>query len=274
MGTKMRCVSVIFIVLLLTSCTSAEVKNISSGSETASAVSSSSDTNSGTPTVYENIIVSGSQNDEENSPEYIAMLKRQVDILIEADNQKNKTDRVLLTVNGDPIYYAQFAYLKAGQQMTKEAAQYYADNFKGTDEQKEEMLNQITIKTDDEIMDELITTRLEIQECDRRRISVSDKDALAAAKDSYNAIKEVSETDSTGRFLTAFAEAKGMTLKEYFESPDYVTTQKWVLRKAELFSQITKDVESEPTQKRQEYYKDYIESLRKKAKIVEVDPIV
>lgn len=182
-----------------------------------------------------------------------------------------KDDTVLLTVNGAEIYVSdvemELEFLKLSQSLTKAQI----DTMDVDDSVKEALINKHkeAQRTRDEIVDDLITNTLLLQEAERQGITVSVEDAREEAREQYTAVMERAETSDSYadkmnyELLLLYMQEMDMTEEQYIERAAEEYRKMLIINKLyETQQKADKSTVSDGS-----FSEEYIESLFDKAEI-------
>ena len=147
-------------------------------------------------------------------------------------NDKFKIDKTIaVLVNEEPIYLADFEIEKSYQELTQKLALKQIDMLnlseKEKDQLKEKQKN--SIKTENEILDGLIQSKVLLQEAQRQGVSVDIEEAYNMLKSQYEIVKEIAnrpDADAVDKanyqFILAYQKHMGYTEDEYLQQTSAV----------------------------------------------------
>lgn len=260
-----------FLVIALSSCNSPTEANANiSGSET---VTSSSPSNQSrledlSPDELEAV---------QQAAENVSVPSDMVEYLhdrqrIEADVQKSN---IVATVNGEPIYRWMVDIGVLDNQISVQNGRKQIQEANMSAEEKENALSRLTIKSEEEILQQIIRRTIVEQIAAQNVRPVSDEDALEEATQVLQALKQqlISE-DSTARVqaeqnygqIKAALAAYGVTEDEYlvkYAGPSYKT----MMTNERLYDYFVTGLSDEEKQNASVLYQSYIDKAIEEAKI-------
>ncbi len=129
-----------------------------------------------------------------------------------------KDSEIILYVNGEPVYKSemdvQISYNKLTYNLLKsqqENNSLYAQNSELYDKQIQESIS----KSNEEITNDIIKSKIMVQQAQRLGISADYDDAYKQHKSNYEVIKK--QADENYRFIALYIEEMGITEEEYLE---------------------------------------------------------
>lgn len=186
------------------------------------------------------------------------------------ENQDNTT--IVATVNGAPIYELSLLAAKKSNEITYQNAMEQIDTMDITDEEQERYRSQFSIKSDSELLDQLIQKEVIVQEANNLGIEVTDEEAADYARSTYQQLEELAESGDAQNqndynFLNAYITTLGLTPEEYCQTVG-IGPYKQAVYQQRLQEAFFADYSGDASTDQQTLYQNYIQSLVDNADMV------
>lgn len=190
-------------------------------------------------------------------------------------NYSDDQNQVIASVNSEPLYYADFIMLKRQNEVSCKNGLAALESMPIEEGEKESLREQYRVQTDEEIINRMIRSKVQLLEASKLGIEVSDEAAYIEAQKNYNDLKNnYYSSDESVRnqatpdwnLIQAYMQVFDMNEEQYLQKS--AESMKNVLIKSELFNHVQANFTEDEKQNPQQAFETYMDHLINQYKII------